>query len=335
MLSFEACAQVRLDAKNGRISSPGSSDCLGMTPLHMAVTKRADYIPALVRAGADLEARMSGGMTPAHLAVREGYMEGLAILLGFGADPMAVTDSGATLLHTLYCPGCSKCGSGTRLPIAKELIKAGVQLDTIDEGGATVLHYAVVGKGATEALAELIGLGADPGATDANGTPLFYYASLMGNTAAEHSAELSNDDGLTRDKWVEQTKVVVDEHASDFTMIPVMQVHPTSSKLGAYGFESWPDMDDLYRAMHLDDASVAELATCTAAAAYTCWHACSALLLTGAIFAACAAGCGFLTAAMCILILHSDHSDPPDCPFTYQFYELGVVYTVTIPCPNP
>lgn len=341
LLSFEACAQVRAAAKNGHVSSPGSSDCLGMTPLHVAATKHADDIPALVMAGADLEARMLGGLTPLHLAVREGYWEGLRMLLDFGADPMAVTDNGATLLHTLYSPGCSRCGSGTRLPIAKVLIKAGVQLDDTDDGGATVLHYAVVRKDAAAALAELVGLGADAGVRDINGTPLSFYASLMGNDEAEKLARayaknpkgLENKKGLTREMWVELTKPVIEERARDFTMIPVMKVHPVASESGAYGFDSWPDMDDLYRAMHADDATLAELASCAASAAYVCAHACSALLLTGPIYAACVAGCAVIAGAICILLLHSDHSDPPECPFTYEFYELGVMYTVPVPCP--
>ena len=211
------------------------------------------------------------------------------------------------------------------------------------------MHYAAVRKDAVQALTELVGLGANAGVRDADGNPLSFYASLMGNDKAAALARsfaqdpkgVKNSKGQTRDGWIEETKPIVDKRAGDFTMIPVMKVHPEESEVNVfeegreYGFSSWPDMDDLYRAMHEDDASLAEIATCTTAAAYACAHACSAFLLTGAIFIACVGGCSVIGLALCIQILHSDHSPPPACPVTYEFYELGVMYTVTIPCPNP
>ncbi len=52
----------------------------------------------LLAAGADPNARQSGGWTPLHGAAHNGDVASVALLLTAGADPAAVNDEGASVL---------------------------------------------------------------------------------------------------------------------------------------------------------------------------------------------------------------------------------------------
>jgi ankyrin repeat protein len=69
------------------------------TPLHSAASARhADVARILLEAGADPDARQSGGWTPLLGAAHNGDAELAGLLLDAGADPAAVNDDGASVL---------------------------------------------------------------------------------------------------------------------------------------------------------------------------------------------------------------------------------------------
>ena len=69
------------------------------TPLHSAVSNRhVDLVEILLAAGADPNARQSGGWTPLHGAAHNGDVASVALLLTAGGDPAAVNDDGASVL---------------------------------------------------------------------------------------------------------------------------------------------------------------------------------------------------------------------------------------------
>jgi ankyrin repeat protein len=69
------------------------------TPLHSAASgDHAAVALVLVEAGADTNARQSGGWTPLHSAAHNGNAELVALFLAHGADPTATNDEGTSVL---------------------------------------------------------------------------------------------------------------------------------------------------------------------------------------------------------------------------------------------
>lgn len=69
------------------------------TPLHSASSgSHVEMVGVLVDAGADPNARQSGGWTPLHSAAQNGNAALVALLLGHGADPTATNDKGVSVL---------------------------------------------------------------------------------------------------------------------------------------------------------------------------------------------------------------------------------------------
>ena len=74
-----------------------STNQMANTALHAALAgRRAEVVPILLDAGADVNARQHGGWTALHAAAANGDRALVELLLSRGADAMAANDAGVT-----------------------------------------------------------------------------------------------------------------------------------------------------------------------------------------------------------------------------------------------
>lgn len=247
---FESCG--RLDAAVQRGDAFFVTDgCYGFTPLHWATFRHPHLVPQLLAAGAGLEARSNGGITPLHMAVLSGSYDTAKLLLHAGANPMARTNGGLTALHVLYFPGCSACSDDTLDPevtreeIATLIVNLGGDVDAQDDMGALPLHYALLGTNADNDMDKLIALGAKAASRDKEGIPSEFYAALAGNmSASERSRVLAGDpitmliNGQTKEEWVTDKRAEIDRMRSTYQLERITRTRTVSSIRDVYG-ASW------------------------------------------------------------------------------------------------
>jgi uncharacterized protein len=76
------------------------------TPLHSAASGgHSEVVGLLLEAGADPNARQSGGWTPLHAAASNGDIASVTMLLASGADPAAVNDEDMSVLSMVKAGG--------------------------------------------------------------------------------------------------------------------------------------------------------------------------------------------------------------------------------------
>ncbi len=138
----------------------------GETLLMIAALKgNLEALHALIKAGADLNAKDNHGQTPLMYAINGRHLEALHALIKAGADLNAKDNDGYTPLHIaeMYLDS----------PIFIALIKAGPDLNAKNKYGQTPLMTAVVRGHSTKHINVLIEAGADLNAKDNDGeTPL-------------------------------------------------------------------------------------------------------------------------------------------------------------------
>ncbi len=170
----------------------------GWTPLRLAMVRnqRAGVAAALLEAGADVNSPGHRGLTPLHeAAAQRGNLDVVRILLEAGADIHATSGPGLTPLH--------KAASGGAAEIVHALLDAGADVNAGVVGGyGTPLLRAVQTRRSTEAVViVLLWAGADPDARDEQGwTPL--YAAAHSDRPAAVRALLkagADPDALTDD----------------------------------------------------------------------------------------------------------------------------------------
>lgn len=106
--------------------------------------------------------------TPMMIAAADGWIEGVLLLAGLGADPNAQGRWGRTPFHAaaIRCPDPA---------MIQTVHKAGADPDAADEDGLRALHIAARIPERACLIAPLAEAGADLAATDCNGwTPLHY-----------------------------------------------------------------------------------------------------------------------------------------------------------------
>lgn len=136
-----------------------------------------EEIRALVAAGADLEARSEGNMTPLMATASNGPVENVLTLLELGADPLATSHQGYTALH--YAANrMDEAGA-----VIEALIVAGSDVNARTREGRTALIMAA-GYGTPEAVEALIRAGADLDVQDDYGANALINAARYGYPAS-------------------------------------------------------------------------------------------------------------------------------------------------------
>ncbi|MDO6415951.1 ankyrin repeat domain-containing protein [Sphingomonas sp. BIUV-7] len=133
---------------------------------------RDDVIPALLRAGADIEGLDARNHSPLILASYNGQESTTALLLAEGARPDSETGNSALM-------GVAFKGYAA---IARTLIAGGANVDYRNGAGQNAMMMAVLFN-RTEILDLLIAAGADPHGRDAAGNTLASLAEAQGNDA--------------------------------------------------------------------------------------------------------------------------------------------------------
>ena len=130
------------------------------TPLHYAASnENPAVVQALIKAGADPNARDDDKETPLHRAASNENPAVVQALIKAGADPKARNDDKETPLH--YAVRWNENPA-----VVQALIKAGADLNARDKYKRTPLHYAVWWNENPAVVQALIKAGADPNARD-------------------------------------------------------------------------------------------------------------------------------------------------------------------------
>ena len=151
-----------------------ASDDSGLTPLHLAAARgMLETTRTLLEAGAEANAADSGGATPLHHAAWQGQVEAVRALLLNAAVSPGVTDAkGVTPLHLASRHG--------QLDAASVLLEAGADAGAASDAGATPLHFAAR-RGETAMAKLLLAAGVDPAAADATGASPLHLAASEGH----------------------------------------------------------------------------------------------------------------------------------------------------------
>ena len=162
------CAIVQALVKAGADLEARSTTSL-CTPLHNSAQRSATATKALLEAGSNKEARSQYGWTPLHLAVApmtrnysDGAIAATQVLLEAGANPNARDQWGQTPLHR------AAAHLTASLLLIEPLLAAGADLDARDKKGRTPLHLAAANE-YTSTVDALIDAGADLDARDKYG----------------------------------------------------------------------------------------------------------------------------------------------------------------------
>ena len=137
-----------------------------VTPLHHAASHgHATIVATLIVAGADVNAKSSGGGTPLHGAAFWGHASVVSILIAAGADVNAKYNSGNTPLH-----------GAADVAIVSMLIAAGANVHAKNNSGYTPLYIAAR-HGRVTVVSMLIAAGANANVKGRHGyTPLYIAA---------------------------------------------------------------------------------------------------------------------------------------------------------------
>ncbi len=149
----------------------------GLTPLHCAVgAGRADVARTLIQHGADLDAATGRGRTALHLAAWGGNARLISLLLHAGADPDVVEKSADGYTPLAYA------AVGNHRDAVRALAEGGAELGPFERSRMGSALMAAAWHGAEpETLKLLIELGSDPNATNGAGRTALHNAAGCGS----------------------------------------------------------------------------------------------------------------------------------------------------------
>lgn len=170
----------------------------GVSPLHHAAASQGvPVVELLLEHGADVHAVNSAGETPLIYAVgRGGGLDSnapvLELLLSAGADINASKEFGQSALHV-----AASLGKPNALAT---LLEHEPDLEVVDNGGRSALHYAAFQTATAEPTRLLLAAGLDPNATAADGLTPLHFAAHNGSAEItrlllEAGAEANRIDG--------------------------------------------------------------------------------------------------------------------------------------------
>ena len=163
----------------------------GRTALHGAARNEqsTSIAEALLQTplGADVDCRDSDGCTPLHVAVATGTLAMTELLLDHGANPMAVTSRGASVLHLAFQ------NSDQEVPIYLLGLKMSEVINQRTRKGVAPLHVCA-SRGSRIALEMLLSIGAQADSVDGDEEDPLYYAVRSRNletlyTLLEHGVQ--------------------------------------------------------------------------------------------------------------------------------------------------
>ncbi|KAG2016869.1 hypothetical protein GB937_006072 [Aspergillus fischeri] len=157
-------------------ANPSAADCEGRTPLHEGFGRNTVILQKLIKAGADLNARlMPRGLTPLYFEAYLGRADAARILLEAGADPSIQTVTGETILQRAI--------KGSHTEFVQLLLDAGVDINVRDfQHGVNAILTAAY-WGADDCIRLLQRAGADVFAVDYRGCNALHRATMAGKVS--------------------------------------------------------------------------------------------------------------------------------------------------------
>ncbi|XP_037752900.1 nuclear factor NF-kappa-B p105 subunit isoform X3 [Chelonia mydas] len=217
---------------------------LYQTPLHLAVvTKQADVVEDLLRAGADVSLLDRHGNSILHLAAKEGDDKILNILLKHERTSPMINNSNGEGLNVIHMAVMANS-----MPCLRQMIAAGADVNAQEQkSGRTALHLAVEQENISLAGSLLLEGDADVDSTTYDGTTPLHIAAGRGSTkltallkAAGADPHIENFEPLfdledMRDKDSEDEGIVPGttplDMASSWEVFDILNGKPYESKL--------------------------------------------------------------------------------------------------------